>query len=163
MKRKLVVLLIVIMVLSMGSITALAGPPAPAEGLWRYQPFITGVRVSDCNTFLTTFENGVWTGTFEGTSTEDGKVVIHCSGSWSFKASVSFEGTVEGKSGTLEMSVVGKKPDALADWEGKWVILSGTDKLESLRGQGTWWGPGAPAPEVWGDIYYLGSVHFEPD
>jgi hypothetical protein len=140
-----------------------AGPPEEAEGLWQYQPFILDQKVAGCNTFLTTFENGVWSGTFEGTSTEDGKVVIHCSGAWSFNAIVTFDAvTVDGKSGTLEMSVVGKRPDGTSDWAGKWVILSGTGELANLHGQGTWWGPGAPAPGQWGDIYYGGQVHFAP-
>ena len=162
MKKKLFVLLIVLMALALVSISALAGPPEKAEGLWQYQPFILEVKEAGCNTFLTTFENGLWTGTFEGTSTEDGKVVIHCNGAWSFNAIVSFEGSVAGKSGTMTMSVVGTRPDGLADWEGKSVILNGTGDLANLRGQGTWWGPGAPAPEVWGDIYYEGNYHFEP-
>jgi hypothetical protein len=141
-----------------------AGPPESAEGLWQYQPFILGAQVNDCNTFLTTFENGVWTGTFEGNSTEDGKVVIHCNGSWSFNAIVTFsQVTVGGRSGTLEMSVNGSRPDGLSDWTGYWVITDGADGLENLRGQGNWWGPGAPAPEEWGDIYYEGNIHFEPN
>jgi hypothetical protein len=152
----------VIAVLLLTSNPALAGPPEPAEGLWQYQPFILEVREAGCNTFMKTFENGVWTGTFEGTSTEDGRVVIHCSGAWSFKAIVSFEGSVAGKTGTFEMSVVGKRPDATADWVGKYVILSGTGDLADLRGQGVWWGPGAPAPGEWGDIYYEGDYHFKP-
>jgi hypothetical protein len=140
-----------------------AGPPQNASGLWQYQPFIMEAREAGCNTFLTTFENGLWTGTFEGTSTEDGKVVIHCNGSWSFNAIVTFEGKVDGREGTLEMSVNGSRPDETADWFGRWVITDGTDGLKNLRGQGTWWGPGAPAPEEWGDIYYGGNYHFEPN
>ena len=62
---------------------------------------------------------------------------------------------MEGKSGTLEMSVVGKRPEGATEWEGKWVILSGTEELATLRGQGTWWGPGASEFGVWGDIYQL--------
>jgi hypothetical protein len=163
MKKKMSISLIVLMALSLVALPALAGPPQRAEGLWQYQPFILGVKEAGCNTFLTTFENGLWTGTFEGKSTEDGKVVIHCNGAWSFNAIVTFsELTVDGKSGTLKMSVVGTRPDGLADWQGKSVILSGTGELANLRGQGTWWGPGAPAPEVWGDIYYEGNYHFEP-
>ena len=162
MKKKLLVLSILLALLLLLTIPALAGPPQNAEGLWQYQPFILEAKEAGCNTFLTTFENGLWTGTFEGTSTEDGKVVIHCNGAWSFNAIVSFEGSVAGKSGTLKMSVVGKRPDAFSEWEGKSVILSGTGELAQLRGQGTWWGPGAPAPEEWGDIYYEGKYHFEP-
>jgi len=163
MKKMLLTLLTVFMVLSTLSMPMHAGPPTTAEGLWQYKPTVLAVRVADGNTFLTTKEEGKWAGTFEGTSTEDGKVVIHSSGSWSFRGTVSFDGEVNGKSGKLEMHVVGSKPDAVTDWEGKWVILSGTDGLATLRGQGTWWGPGAPAPGEWGDIYYSGNIHFKPD
>ncbi len=163
MKKMLFVLCMVLMILSMAAIPTLAGPPKEAEGLWQYQPFILGVEQAGCNTILTTFENGIWTGTFEGISTEDGKVVIHCNGKWYFNAIVTFsELTVDGKSGTLKMSVEGTRPAADTDWVGKSVILSGTDELANLRGQGTWWGPGASGPGTWGDIYYEGNYHFEP-
>lgn len=163
MKKMLLTLLTVFMVLSTLSMPVYAGPPITAGGVWRYQPFIEKMRFANGNTFLDTFENGEWTGTFEGTSTEDGKVVIHSSGARSFRGRVSFDGEVNGKSGKLEMHVVGSRPDVSTDWEGKWVILSGTDGLATLRGQGTWWGPGAPGPGEWGDIYYSGNIHFEPD
>ena len=102
-------------------------------------------------------------GTFVGTSREEGKVMIHRSGFWSFNGLVFFDAvTVDGKSGTLVMSAVGKRADVFTDWQGKWVILSGTGDLASLRGQGTWWGPGAPDVGQWGDIYYSGKTHFEP-
>ena len=74
-----------------------AGPPLEAYGLWQYKPYILEERIVGGNTFLKTFEEGLWTGTFAGTSTEDGKVVIHRNGDWSFNAIVSFEGEVEGK------------------------------------------------------------------
>jgi hypothetical protein len=165
--RKLSLTLLAALMILVASALAMpvqAGPPTPAEGLWQYQPFILDVKEAGCNTFLTTFENGMWTGTFEGTSTEDGKVVIHCSGAWSFNAIVSFsEVTVDGREGTLRMSVGGGRPDGDSEWEGKWVILSGTGELATLRGQGIWWGPGAPDVGVWGDIYYSGQIHFEPN
>jgi hypothetical protein len=165
MKKRSLLLITVLMVALLSTLSApvYAGPPTPAEGLWQYQPFIETMRFADGNTFLETFENGKWSGTFDGTSTEDAKVVIHSSGAWSFRGIVSFEGEVDGKPGTLEMHVVGSRPDALSDWEGKWVILSGADDLATLRGQGTWWGPGAPDVGLWGDIYYAGNIHFESD
>lgn len=162
MNKKVWMLVTIFVVVLVLSASVQAGPPDTAEGLWRYQPFIVGARTAGCNTFLDTLENGLWSGTFEGTSTEDGKVVIHCSGAWSFKAIVSYDGTVNGQAGTLRMSVVGSRPDAFTDWHGRWVILSGTGELATLRGQGTWWGPGAPDVGQWGDIYYEGNVHFEP-
>lgn len=166
MKKKSMVFFITVLTVTILSTllvpVAYAGPSEHAEGLWQYKPLILDVKEADCNTFLTTFEEGMWTGTFEGKSTEDGKVVIHCSGAWSFKGIVSFDGEVNGKSGTLTMRAVGTRPDALTDWTGTWVIISGTGDLANLHGQGTWWGPGAPAPGVWGDIYYSGEIHFEP-
>jgi hypothetical protein len=181
MKKPTLTVLSLAMVLLMLSMPALAGPPTEADGLWQYQPFIkvyndegecvppTGapgevpcIESHDENTVMYTFENGQWYGTFFGTSTEDGKVVIHSSGVWSFNAIVSFEGEVDGRYGTLQMSVNGKAPDAFSDWEGRWVIISGTGELSTLQGQGTWGGPGAPEVGAWGDIYYAGKVHFEP-
>ena len=163
-KRKLFMLSVLVVGMMFALATsAAAGPPALAEGLWQYQPSILEAETRGCNTFLTTFENGLWTGTFEGVSTEEGRVVIHCNGKWTFNAIAHFSSvTVDGRAGTLVMSVNGSRPNELADWTGRWVILSGTAELEHLRGQGTWWGPGAPGPGEWGDIYYSGNVHFAP-
>ena len=163
MRTRVLMLLTMIMILPILSTPALAGPPTEAEGLWEYMPTIVDARVADGNTFLHTTEVGKWTGTFEGESTEDGQVVIFSSGRWSFRGMVSFEGKVGDKSGTLEMSVNGTKPDVYSEWKGRWVILSGTDELANLRGQGDWWGPGSLGPGYWGDIYYWGRIHFEPE
>ena len=102
------------------------------------------------------------TGTFKGTSTEKGKVVIHCNGKWWFKATVFFEGSVDGKEGTLEMLAVGTRPGAGTEWVGKSTIIRGTGELANLRGQFEWWGLGAPAPKEWGYIFYEGNFHFKP-
>jgi len=166
-KRALMLLVTVLMValLSTLSVPVSAGPPENAEGLWQYIPSIENARVADGNTFLDTSEVGQWTGTFSGVSTEKGKVVRHSSGHVSFKGAVSFIGKVGDKSGTLEMLAVGSKPDLSSEWEGTWVIISGTGDLATLHGQGTWWGPGYSSanPSKWGDIYYSGEIHFEPE
>jgi hypothetical protein len=164
MKKTAWILVTVLMVVLALSIPAQAGEKIAAGGLWRYTPYILDVRIAGGNTFVHTHEDGVWTGTFEGLSTEDGHLVIHSSSGFrSFRATVTFsQVTVDGKSGTLEMSAVGKELSPGQGWEGRWVITGGTGDLASLRGQGTWWGPGAPAPGVQGDIYYAGEIHFEP-
>jgi hypothetical protein len=163
MNKKLFVLLAVIMALSMVSIPALAGPPEDAGGDWSYIVTDAEVRVAGCNTFMTTYDEGVWTGTFEGVSTEVGVVVLHCSGKASFNGTLSFVGEVNGESGTLDMSVVGTCCDEQGHWKGQWVILSGTEGLATLRGQGTWFGPGAGGPYQWGTVDYAGNYHFEPE
>jgi len=168
MKKKALMLLVTVLtvaLLSTLSVPVYAGPPEHAEGLWQYIPSIESVRVADGNTFLDTSEVGQWTGTFSGVSTEKGKVVRYSSGHVSFKGAVSFIGKVGDKSGTLEMLAVGSKPDLSSEWEGIWVIISGTGDLATLHGQGTWWGPGwsSANPTDWGDIYYSGEIHFEPE
>jgi len=149
------------------SLPARSGPPQSATGIWRYTPYILGSEEISCNTFLSTYEVAVWSGTITGSSTEHGKVVIHCTGMWSFNAIVNLVATVEDESGvwhsgSMVLGVNASRPDGLADWEGQWVILSGEGELASLRGQGTIWGPGAPEPGVPGDVYYDGKLHFEP-
>jgi len=164
-RKRLSSLLILIIVLTVLALPVLAKGDKEPDGLWQYKPHLVNSRLAGGNTFLTTWEEGIWTGTFEGASREDGEVVIHRSGAWSFKATVTFESvTVEGKTGSLVMSVVGKRPDGTSDWAGKWTISCGTGDLAALRGHGTWWGPGAPAPEQWGDIWYeMGNLHFDYD
>lgn len=166
MKKRSLLLITVLMIalLSTLSTPVYAGPPTPAEGLWQYLPTILDARVAGGNTFLTTSEIGQWTGTFSGGSIEAGHVVIHSAGFTHFKAIVSFASvTVDNRMGSLEMRVNGSRPYAGAEWEGRWAITEGTGELEGLRGQGTWWGPGAPRPGEWGDIYYSGNVHFDLD
>lgn len=166
MRKLLLTSLILIMLVFLFAIatSVRAGPPESASGLWLYTPYITDVREADCNTHLTTLEVSEWRdGTFVGTSTEDARVIIHCSGRWSFHGTVDFDYVeVNGRSGTLEMTVNGSRPDATADWFGYWTITGGGGDLENLRGQGTFWGPGAPAPGVQGEIYYAGNIHFAP-
>ena len=165
MKKVSITLLVLIVLVTLFAITIAvqAGPPESASGLWLYTPYLVDVRVAGCDTHLTTIEVSEWkNGTFVGNSTEDARVIIHCAGNWSYKGTVDFQYVeVNGRSGTLRMSVNGSRPDAETDWTGHWVITGGGGELENLRGQGKFWGPGAPAPEEQGEIYYDGNIHFE--
>ena len=165
MRKRILILIAVMAVLLMVAGPVQATRPTDAEGLWQYMPTSAEERhANGGNTFLTVTEDGLWIGTFTGSSTEEGTVVIHSSGSRFFRGTVSFdEVVVDGKSGALEMRVVGSSRDVSAGWEGKWVILGGTDELATLRGQGTWWGLGWQGdPNVYGEIPYSGSIHFKP-
>lgn len=144
-----------------------AGPPQVAEGLWQYLPTIVSERPAGCNVFVASTEEAVWSGTFNGESTEVGQVVFHCNGHVGFNAIVTFdEVTVDGKTGSLKMSVNGLLRDpANPDWQGHWVILSGAGELANLHGSGTFSGPGYnPAdPLAFGQIYYEGHIKFAPN
>jgi hypothetical protein len=141
MKRFLLVLMAVILTLSTS--TALAGPPDEAVGEWSYIVTDFDLKVAGLNTFMTSYDNSVWTGTFDGVSTGVGLVVMHPSGKISVKGKEYFDGTVNGQSGTFELSLVGQCCDEQGHWMGQWFILSGTEGLANLRGEGTWFGPGA--------------------
>ncbi len=144
------------------STPAQAHPPGNASGIWLYTPYLLEQHEAGCKTIFKTMEEGVWSGTFVGTSTEYGRVRIECDGEWLFKAVALFDHVeIDGKSGQLKMLVWGSRPDATAEWFGYWVIKAGTGGLTNLRGEGTFWGPGAPGAGEQGTIYYDGNVHFE--
>ena len=181
MKKKLFVMMAMIMILSVGSIPALATPAGNAQGDWFYHPRLDElelVKLVGDNTFFRTVEDSRWNGTFQGSedckateedncaaSVDVGTVIFHASGRANFLGWVHFESVyVDGTSGSLEMQVNGTKPDAVNDWVGHWVITGGTLHDDGLRGQGSWWGPGwQEVPGVWGIIHYSGNIHFEAD
>ena len=144
-----------------------AGRSQKAEGLWTYIPAPPAIVFEDCidpdaqRQIFALFENSTWSGTFNGTSIDEGKVVVHCTGWTSFFAIVTFDFVeVDGKVGGLFMRVDGSKPDPTADWCGSWTLIDGTRELANLRGRGNWWGPGfIPVPPFApGMIYYDGRI-----
>ena len=121
-------------------------------GTWKYTPTFIGTREADGYTFKFGEEDSTWTGTFDGTSYDVFFVVVHPSGIMHVPYGlIFFEGTVDGKSGTLVIRFVGKKTVEPQLWSGEWVILSGEGDLENLRGQGTFWGPSL-------DLDYSGKI-----
>jgi hypothetical protein len=162
MKRLFIVVLTVVVVLSALATSAYAEPPTDVEGMLLYTAHFVDQRVAGGNSFITTTEDATWEGAFNGSSTDECVVVVHASGAWYYRGLGSFEGTVQDKTGTLELLLIGSRPDGSAEWQGTWRVLSGEGELANLHGQGTWWGPGAPGFEEVGEIYYGGQIHFDP-
>ncbi len=167
--RRVVVVFFTTLMATIWAVASYAGPSQKAEGLWEYIPTSVVPEIAlTCDDalpvppgVLALTEIGQWSGTFNGSSNESGKLIIHCTGWFSFFAIVSFDNVeVNGKYGAMYMRVAGSKPDPFADWCGSWTILDGTDELTSLRGSGNWWGPGynPGVPEQWGQIYYDGKI-----
>lgn len=103
-----------------------------------------------------------------GASEDFGLVLEHSSGRALFIGTVSFAAVdVDGTSGGLEMYITGERQNDVSDieWEGSWVITSGTGALEDLRGQGTLWGIGWQGNySGCGVIYYaVDELGFEPE
>jgi hypothetical protein len=161
MRTKVFALLAAIMVVSAASIAACTPSSAAgnADGVWCYLPRkgqAETVKVVDNNHILSGQYDGSWTGTFAGSSEEFGAAVIRSSGRRLYIGVVSFDSVdVGGKSGGLEMHVVGVKEDPNSEWEGSWVITDGTGEMEGLRGEGKWWGTGWQSDfEVCGELQY---------
>ena len=163
--RRLLVL-VVALSLALAGLAAPAGAARPIDvedGAWTYVPDdLTPEpdKVVGQNVFISNSATGTWTATtlLAGDVTEDFVVVIHKGLHGTYQGLVTFEGVVDGKEGTLQIKTNGSgpwppNPEPEGDWSGSWVILSGTDDLSNLRGQGSWWGP-------LGNLLFDGKVHF---
>jgi hypothetical protein len=141
-----------------------ATKPTTASGTVNYTFEVTGMREADGNTFLYAIEWETWMGDFEGTAEAFFRVEMFSSADfWNVWLRSTFTGTVDGKSGTMVIQLVGKKPEG-EDWYGHWVIISGTDELADLHGRGTWGGPGYRSDiKIPGDpdLWYEGKIHFD--
>ena len=143
-----------------------ATPPETVEGTFDYTFEVTDMWEADGNTFLYATEWETWVGDFKGTAVAVFRVGMFSAGFWNVWLRSTFTGTVDGESGTMVIQLVGKRPmePEPGDWYGQWVILSGTEGLANLHGQGTWGGPGFEGLEIPGerpDIWYEGEIHFD--
>ena len=138
--------------------------PTTVSGTFDYTFTITSDRMAGRHWFFEATEDEVWVGSFEGTAVSFFRVTWFDFPSGPLKVWLrgTFTGTVHyggmDKEGTMVIQLVGWKYPA-EDWHGQWVILSGTDELANLHGQGTWWGPGFGDPGP--DISYEGDIHFD--
>jgi hypothetical protein len=134
-----------------GSKTPSAISPKKAEGTWTWVNTAWEVwKVTDKAKYVSGSEDGTWTGTLEGTSVDTfgAKLWRHSAGGGLEGAlNISFTGTVEGKSGTLNILTWMIRYEACSPW----TIASGTDELANTRGYGTW---------CWGDAgaEYTGTI-----
>jgi uncharacterized protein (TIGR02246 family) len=116
-------------------------------------------------------EHEWWTGTLDGTAHALFIVIANEAGIPTVDLFSTFTGTVDGKSGSLVIRLIGEKLSPKGDWAGDWDIVRGTGELKNLQGQGTWGGPGYEGPKPpeknWDptgegntrpDIWYKGTI-----
>jgi hypothetical protein len=165
MKTRLVAMLTVVVVLSALSVSAYAEQPTEVSGELDYWFFDPEIRSAGPNSFMHAKEHEVWRGDFAGEGDSEFTVGMFAAGFWNVSLRCTFTGTVDGREGTLELQMVGKKPLG-ADWYGQWVILGGTGELANAHGRGIWWGPGYRSDEKTPgdpDCSFSGQIHFDPD
>ena len=129
------------------------------SGVWSWTvPHVYEEKVAGGNWFMYAVEDDTFTGDFLGSGWGDFKIALHIrKGFMTGDGRTEFTGTVDGKEGTLVIQWAGNTKNDEGWWWFEWIILSGTDELANLRGQGTAWGPG---PE---GVDYSGEIHFAPD
>ena len=138
-----------------------ATKPITVSGTWSWWAADFSDRLAGGNTFISATEHDTFTGTFIGSGAGPFTMTIHPTEFITGRGRTEFTGTVLGEEGTLVIQWTGmtKWNDAEDAWWWwfAWMILSGTDDLANLHGQGTCWGPGPPGVEM------SGQIHFAPD
>jgi len=160
MMKRLMTIPLLLFALVLTAAPVSAGPPAEANGDWSYVPFgIEVVPGPGQTTFIYGEDTGTWSGTFDGTSTEEFVIVNHANNGFNFyRGVVEFTGSVDGRFGTVTIKTNGKQdPGTVAPgpglWSGHWVIVGGTGDLANLHGHGTFSGPSL-------FLDYEGQYHF---
>ena len=111
------------------------------------------------NVILNIAATHLFTGDIAGTGAADARWIFH---NFPFGpvnvhvvetlSSVTVMGDPKSGTLTIRLDFIRDPTDTI---EGTWVIISGTDELANLHGQGTVFGP-------LGDASYSGQVHFDP-
>ncbi|MFO8036792.1 MAG: DUF4440 domain-containing protein [Anaerolineales bacterium] len=170
-----------------------APPPAPAEdeaeamgekeadGYWCYVPVFDRLEPVTFDPyegdpgkeFFKVPYQSEWTGLISGESKGYGMLIGRVidpempSEPFLFVDTESFtDAEIDSKVGGLHMDFFGNRDALGSDWKGTWIITGGTDELEGVSGEGTFWGPGwmpdADSEECgnMGLIYYEGVIEF---
>jgi hypothetical protein len=120
---------------------------ADADGIWCYLPgppnpadFDFGYRIGEDDFFTGSYDSD-WTGTFTGSSRDNGLVIwrnFPADGPAMFVDLITFDSVkVGGKTGGLELYLYGERETNF--WSGPWFVAGASGELEGLEGRGKWW------------------------
>jgi hypothetical protein len=131
-----------------------ATPPEEAAGnFMTFTQTPTSERTAGPNTFIELTETGELDGTFSGPYEAHQSIHLRKDGSMVLQGVVTCECVVEGRAGTLTFRINAR--GTMDDFEGRYVIIGGTDGLSNLHSQGSFEGT-----DVGGT--YTGRFHFDP-
>ncbi len=134
--RRLRLLLVTIVILAavVGASVAAASPPTEASGtVGNTSSTFNSVRMADGNLIVNLSATAAYTGTFSGTSTIEGTLIVHTDGSATFHDVEIFSGTVNGVRGTVTFNLNGSNDSALAT-HATATIVGATGDLAGLHG-----------------------------
>ena len=176
MRKRIILTLVTVALLSILVIPSISAKKSTSyvtvQGHLEYIPTILEHIDDGQNIYLSTTEIGCWyddldygEGELIGYSENGPGTVILFDAEWPpttgfrmkwYTAEAKFEFfTVNGKTGQVDMRLVGKLHAGDTEWSGHWVIVDASGQLEGITGSGTWWGPG------WGALYQPGHIPFE--
>lgn len=159
-----------------------AAKPEQISGEWRFTgpmpPIYSDQKTAGANLFTTQWNTGEYdvgpiVGTFEqyiymkmhfGNPKIDFETMLTTPPAtwppydWNWHIVRTFTGSVNGKEGTFVMylETKGSHPGSPGTMKGTWVIISGTDELANLHGQGTWTNKATQR------LSYEGKINFSP-
>src|SRR5438876_11851185 len=130
-------LLLVAVVVLLAAVTAsgaAASPPISASGTLTYQSAtFNSIRSAGGNTIIDLGATVAYTGTFSGTSTLHGTLILHPNGTANFHDVDTFTGTVNGVPGTVTFNLNGSNDAALAV-HATATIIGASGDLAGLHG-----------------------------
>jgi hypothetical protein len=113
---------------------AAASPSVPASGtVGNTSAIFNSVREAGTNVIVDVTATAAYTGTFVGTSTINGTLIIHADGSANFHDIEVFTGTVNGVPGTVTFNLNGSN-DAALDVHATATIIAASGGLAGLHG-----------------------------
>jgi hypothetical protein len=138
---RLLLLVAFVMLGAVAASGASASPPVTASGTFTYtSSTFNSIREAGGNVIIDLSATVSYTGTFNGTSTVEGTLIIHADGSANFHDVETFTGTVNGVSGTVTFRLTGGNGPGFMDFHATATIISASGGLAALRGVLNWEG-----------------------
>ncbi len=132
--------------------------PGTGSGIFTGSNGTPHVRTAGGNMIITHIVTFTITGASSGTCAGQERDVFHPGGTVTFQGMCTFIRMVGGKSGTAVERFSGT--GSMTSFEGRFVIVKGTDGLTNLRGRGTFQGM-PTGPDTSTGTYSM-QFHFDP-
>jgi hypothetical protein len=133
--KRLGITAVIAVVLGAACVTgASATSPTPASGTFTTASILSFdlVRSAGGNDFIDVTGTTSWTGTFNGTSTDVGRLTFHANGDVNVHTTSTFVGTVNGVPGTVTLELIGRSVGV--GFHATETIISATGGLAGLHG-----------------------------